>query len=33
MSRIYAGIHFRFDMTAARSLSEAVADWVVAQGM
>jgi membrane-associated phospholipid phosphatase len=29
-SRIYAGIHYRFDMTAARTLSEAVADWVIA---
>jgi hypothetical protein len=33
MSRIYAGIHYRFDMTAARSMSEAVADWVIANGM
>lgn len=33
MSRIYAGIHYRFDMTAARSAAEAVADWVIAQGM
>jgi membrane-associated phospholipid phosphatase len=33
MSRIYAGIHYRFDMTAARSMSEAVADWVIAQGL
>lgn len=32
-SRIYAGIHYRFDMTAARTLSEAVADWVIANGM
>jgi membrane-associated phospholipid phosphatase len=29
LSRIYAGIHFFFDMTAARSSAEAVADWVV----
>lgn len=33
MSRIYAGIHYRFDMTSARSMSEAVADWVIANGM
>lgn len=33
MSRIYAGIHYRFDMTAARIMSEAVADWVLAEGM
>jgi membrane-associated phospholipid phosphatase len=33
MSRIYAGIHYRFDMTAARSMAEAVADWVIAHGM
>ena len=33
MSRIYAGIHYQFDMTAARSMAEAVADWVIAQGM
>jgi membrane-associated phospholipid phosphatase len=32
MSRIYAGIHYRFDMTAARSMAEAVADWVIAHG-
>jgi membrane-associated phospholipid phosphatase len=31
MSRIYAGIHFFFDMTAARASAEAVADWVIAQ--
>jgi membrane-associated phospholipid phosphatase len=29
MSRIYAGIHFFFDMTAARSMAEAVADHVI----
>lgn len=29
-SRLYAGIHYRFDMTAARSMAEAVADWVIA---
>jgi membrane-associated phospholipid phosphatase len=29
MSRIYAGIHYFFDMTAARAMSEAVADWVI----
>ena len=32
LSRIYAGIHYRFDMTAARTLAEAVADWVIAHG-
>lgn len=30
MSRLYAGIHYRFDMTAARQMAEAVADWVIA---
>jgi membrane-associated phospholipid phosphatase len=29
MSRIYAGIHYFFDMTAARSMAEEVADWVI----
>jgi hypothetical protein len=33
MSRIYAGIHYRFDMTSARSMAEAVADWVIAHSM
>lgn len=33
MSRLYAGIHYRFDMTAARSMAEAIADWVIEQGM
>jgi membrane-associated phospholipid phosphatase len=33
MSRIYVGIHYLFDMTAARSMAGAVADWVIAQGM
>jgi hypothetical protein len=32
MSRIYAGIHYRFDMTVARTMAEAVADWVIAHG-
>ena len=32
LSRIYAGIHYRFDMTAARSMAEAVADRVIAKG-
>jgi hypothetical protein len=32
LSRIYAGIHYRFDMTSARTMSEAVADWVLAKG-
>lgn len=31
LSRVYAGIHFFFDMTAARASAEAVADWVIAQ--
>jgi membrane-associated phospholipid phosphatase len=29
ISRIYAGIHYIFDMTAARSMSESIADWVI----
>ena len=33
MSRIYAGIHYRFDMTAARQLGAAVADHALAQGL
>lgn len=33
MSRIYAGIHYRFDQTAARNLGEAIADWVIEQGL
>jgi hypothetical protein len=33
MSRIYAGIHYRFDMTSARSMAEAIADWVIAHSM
>ena len=33
LSRIYAGIHYRFDQVAARSLSENIADWVIEQGM
>jgi membrane-associated phospholipid phosphatase len=33
MSRVYAGIHFFFDMTAARSSAEAVADWVLQGGL
>lgn len=31
MSRIYAGIHYRHDQTAARTMSEQVADWVIQQ--
>jgi membrane-associated phospholipid phosphatase len=31
-SRIIGGIHYRFDMDAARILGEGVADWVLAQG-
>jgi hypothetical protein len=33
MSRIYAGIHYFFDMTAARTLGEAVADFALARGL
>jgi hypothetical protein len=33
MSRIYAGIHYRFDMTSARDLSRAVADWTISQAL
>ena len=29
LSRIYAGIHFRFDIDAAWVLGRAVADWVI----
>jgi membrane-associated phospholipid phosphatase len=29
MSRIYAGIHYFFDMAAARSMAEDVAEWVI----
>jgi hypothetical protein len=32
-SRIIGGIHFRFDMDAARALGQGVADWVLAQGL
>lgn len=32
ISRIYAGIHYRFDMTAARQLGEAVADLAIRRG-
>lgn len=33
MSRVYAGIHYQFDMTAARQLGAAVADYALAQGL
>jgi len=33
MSRIYAGIHYFFDMSAARTMGEAVADHAIAQGL
>lgn len=33
MSRIYAGIHYFFDMTAGRSLGEAVADLAISRGL
>ena len=33
MSRIYAGIHYFFDMSAARTMGEAVADHALAQGL
>ena len=29
LSRIYAGIHYRFDITAAWILGRAVADWAI----
>jgi membrane-associated phospholipid phosphatase len=29
LSRIYAGIHYWFDMTAARAMAETIADWVI----
>jgi membrane-associated phospholipid phosphatase len=32
-SRIYAGIHYRFDMTASRQLGEAVADFAIGRGL
>ena len=33
LSRIYAGIHYHFDMTAARTLGEAVADLALSRGL
>jgi membrane-associated phospholipid phosphatase len=30
LSRMYAGIHYRFDITAGRGLGEAVARWAIA---
>jgi hypothetical protein len=31
LSRVYAGIHYRFDLTAGKVLGDAVADWAIAQ--
>ncbi len=33
MSRIYAGIHYRFDITAGRQLGETVAEWAITKGL
>jgi membrane-associated phospholipid phosphatase len=33
LSRVYAGIHYFFDMTAARTLGEAVADFALSRGL
>jgi membrane-associated phospholipid phosphatase len=30
LSRMYAGIHYRFDITAGRNLGEAVGQWALA---
>lgn len=30
LSRMYAGIHYRFDITAGGALGEAVARWAIA---
>lgn len=32
MSRVYAGIHYRFDITAGQKLGRDVAEWALAQG-
>jgi membrane-associated phospholipid phosphatase len=32
MSRVYAGIHYRFDITAGQQLGTAVAEWVLSKG-
>jgi membrane-associated phospholipid phosphatase len=29
LSRMYAGIHYRFDLTAGRDLGAAVAQWAI----
>jgi membrane-associated phospholipid phosphatase len=29
LSRMYAGIHYRFDITAGRTLGESVARWAI----
>jgi hypothetical protein len=31
LSRLYAGIHYRFDITAGQVMGRAVADWVISQ--
>ncbi|HEX7978070.1 MAG TPA: vanadium-dependent haloperoxidase [Gemmatimonadaceae bacterium] len=33
ISRVYAGIHYPFDMSAARTLGEGVADFAIAKGL
>jgi len=33
ISRVYAGIHYPFDMSAARTLGEAVADFALSRGL
>jgi hypothetical protein len=33
LSRLYAGIHYRFDMTAARTLGRAVAEYAIGKGL
>lgn len=33
ISRVYAGIHYPFDMSAARTLGEAVADFAISRGL
>jgi membrane-associated phospholipid phosphatase len=30
LSRLYAGIHYRFDITAGANLGRAVAQWAIA---
>lgn len=31
LSRMYAGIHYRFDITAGKNLGDAVAQWAIAR--